>query len=399
MNKQNCKKQKTNNDHKSNSNTTMIVKDTNYYNCPNKICDHRYDTYIIDDFLVPMYSIDNINTIDDLIVLGKTYHCAQNTHYNSLNLRLICDLIEPLTELKNMIGLKSVKENIVNHIIFFLQGINNNNSRCNDCIDCYNNNICMKNNNSDMLHTTICGPPGVGKTKLGKILGKIYKAMGILSKGHFKIVARSDLIGKYLGHTAILTQNVIDSCKGGIMFIDEAYSLGNSEGRDSFSKECIDTINQNLSEKRDFLCIIAGYENSLNDCFFNYNPGLKRRFPFKYVIDKYTAEELKDIFLIQIYESNWLFVDNYDSVSTCDKDIPDITEFFNKHIDTFPHFGGDIETFILKCKLCHSKRVLFLSSEYRRRINLSDVINGFELYSAHKDSKKKDNTSHVFMYL
>merc|ERR1711991_1200935 len=110
-------------------------------------------------------------------------------------------------------------------------------------------------NNDDMLHTVITGPPGVGKTELGRILGHIYKGMGVLKKGHLKIVKRSDLIGKYLGHTAAKTQDVIDECSGGVMFIDEAYSLCNKEGRDSFSKECIDTLNQNLTERRDFLCI------------------------------------------------------------------------------------------------------------------------------------------------
>ena len=92
------------------------------------------------------------------------------------------------------------------------------------------------------------------------------------NKYEFKIVKRSDLIGKYLGHTAAKTQKVIDSCKGGVLFIDEAYSLGNPEGRDSFSKECIDTINQNLTEnKANLLCIIAGYKDALDKCFFAYN--------------------------------------------------------------------------------------------------------------------------------
>src|SRR4029078_8344221 len=127
---------------------------------------------------------------------------------------------------------------------------------------------------------------------------KVYKEMGVLSKGHFTLVTRSDLIAKYLGQTAIKTQEVINNCEGGVMFIDEAYALGHSEGRDSFSKECLDTLNQNLSEKRDFLCIIAGYKDALEKCFFSMNDGLARRFNFRYDIESYTPEELMEIFLL-----------------------------------------------------------------------------------------------------
>ena len=173
--------------------------------------------------------------------------------------------------------MKLVKKNIIDHILFYLQkldtGLNN------------------------MLHTVIQGPPGTGKTELAKKISKIYLAMGILKNDTFKIVKRGDLIGKYLGHTSIKTQKVIDSCSGGVMFIDEAYSLGNVEGRDIYSKECIDTINQNLTEnKSKFICIIAGYKSDLEDCFFSVNKGLGRRFAIRYTIDGYGGDDLFQIF-------------------------------------------------------------------------------------------------------
>jgi SpoVK/Ycf46/Vps4 family AAA+-type ATPase len=118
-----------------------------------------------------------------------------------------------------------------------------------------------------LLHTVIEGEPGTGKTELAEKIGKVYLKLGILKNDIFKKVKRSDLIAGYLGQTAIKTARLIEECKGGVLFIDEAYSLGNAEGkdgRDSFSKECIDVLNQSLTEnKNNFVCIIAGYKEDL----------------------------------------------------------------------------------------------------------------------------------------
>ncbi|NBR98478.1 MAG: AAA family ATPase, partial [Betaproteobacteria bacterium] len=117
-----------------------------------------------------------------------------------------------------------------------------------------------------------CNRDGTGKTEIAKIIGQIFSKLGILKKGTFRKVTRSDLIAGYLGQTAIKTNDVINDCLGGVLFIDEAYSLGNSEKKDSFSKECIDTLCEALSNHKDnFMVIIAGYENELKECFFNYN--------------------------------------------------------------------------------------------------------------------------------
>ena len=96
------------------------------------------------------------------------------------------------------------------------------------------------------------------------------------------VIVQIYFIGSF---TSFIINNLINKSLGGVLFIDEAYSLGNSEGRDSFSKECIDTINQNLTEKKNqLLVIIAGYQEALDTCFFNYNEGLRRRFPFGSVL-------------------------------------------------------------------------------------------------------------------
>ena len=117
-----------------------------------------------------------------------------------------------------------------------------------------------KNRNGEYLHTIITGNPGCGKTSVAKIIGNIYANLKILSrkKNVFKIAYRDDFVAEYLGQTAIKSRKFLESCLGGVLFIDEVYSLGsgsNGEKTDSFAKECIDTLNQNLSENGDkFIC-------------------------------------------------------------------------------------------------------------------------------------------------
>jgi len=242
---------------------------------------------------------------------------------------------------------------------------------------------------NDMMHTVIAGSPGTGKTELGKLMGEFYKELGILSKGTFKSVSRADLIGEYLGHTAVKTQKVIDECTGGVLFIDEAYSLGNSELRDSFSKECIDTLNRNLSEKRDFLCIIAGYPKELDSCFFKYNEGLNRRFTFRYEITPYNGIELFKIFEGKVMSDEWkLYYDSLDSDQRIEEKTK-LEKLFNDNMSTFPNFGGDIETLLFKCKISHSRRCVFSDSDARKTLSFQDIENGLKLLIAQRGEDKE----------
>lgn len=304
----------------------------------------------------------NINNINDIIELEKH---GNKVYHNPKIIKLI-NIIPPLKKLQAMVGLDEIKTAIYNHILFFVQDLNKD----------------------EMYHTVISGPPGVGKTELGKILGSIYLGLGILKSDKFRVVKRSELIGKYLGHTAAQTQEIIDDCKGGIMFIDEAYSLGNEEKRDSFSKECLDTINQNLTENRqEFMCIIAGYKDSLNKCFFAYNEGLKRRFPFWYDIKGYTPEELKEIFKRKVIKDKWFL----------DSEVK--SEFFK---EKFEFFGGDIDTFTFYCKMAYSKRIFNHSNLDSKKLTLEDLENGYKTFLENKDNlkdKKDDYQPPAGMYI
>ena len=236
----------------------------------------------------------------------------------------------------------------------------------------------------DFMHTVLYGPPGTGKTEVAKILGNIFSHLGILKSNTFKKVTRSDLIAGYLGQTAIKTRDVINSAIGGVLFIDEAYALGNTEKRDSFSKECIDTLCEALSDhKHELMVIIAGYEKELTDCFFSYNEGLNSRFTWRYKIDNYTAVDLRRIFEKIVHDSRW----TWSPIAT--DAIKDA--WFKTHYDYFKYFGRDIEVFFTKTKIAHSRRVFCRPGAEKRILVMNDLERGFELFSQNEDVKTRGN--------
>jgi SpoVK/Ycf46/Vps4 family AAA+-type ATPase len=303
-----------------------------------------------------------INNITDLLKLINTYNVDPSIKYN-INMRALHEIREPLEELNNMIGMKDLKNNIVDQILYFIQDLHKN-----------------KDSTGEFLHTVICGPPGTGKTEIAKLMGKIYSKIGILSNGTFKKVTRSDLIAGYLGQTALKTRDVIKESLGGVLFIDEAYSLGNSEKRDSFSKECIDTLCEALSDnKENLMVIIAGYEKELKECFFSLNQGLDSRFTWRFKTDDYTHEDLYKIFLKKVKDIGWEIDDS--SNITCN--------WFKDNKDCFRFYGRDIETLLSKTKIAHSRRVFCRPESEKKKLNVKDLDKGFEMYLKNDDIKIK----------
>ena len=157
------------------------------------------------------------------------------------------------------------------------------------------------------LHLVFSGNPGTGKTTIARILAKIYREIGALSKGQLVEVDRSNLVAGYVGQTAIKTQGVISKAMGGILFIDEAYTLARSEGGNDFGQEAIDTILKAMEDHRDdFVVIVAGYTDLMQK-FINSNPGLKSRFNKYIEFPDYTAEELIAIFDMRCNKYGYVF--------------------------------------------------------------------------------------------
>ena len=305
-----------------------------------------------------------ITNISDILRLIDTYKLDPAIKYN-INMKALHNIKDQLTEMNNMIGMQSIKCNVVDQILYFIQDLHK--GKC---------------TTGDFMHTVIYGPPGTGKTEVAKIMGKIYSNIGVLSKATFKKVTRSDLIAGYLGQTAVKTRDVIKEALGGVLFIDEAYALGNPEKRDSFSKECIDTLCEALSDHKDnLMVIIAGYEKELKESFFSANPGLDSRFTWRFKIEEYTAEDLYNIFLKKVSDIEWYI----------DADSKITVEWFKKRKECFTFFGRDMETILAKTKIAHGKRVFCRPESEKRRLVLKDLETGFEMYMQNDEVKgRKD---------
>jgi len=306
-----------------------------------------------------------INSVKDIITLIEKNPLEHNVLYN-INLRGLHNIHKPLIQLDNMIALNDIKVNIVEQILYYIQDFHND--------------------SSDYMHTVIYGPPGTGKTELAKIIGKIFSKIGVLKKDIFKKVTRSDLIGGYLGQTALKTTDAIESALGGVLFIDEAYSLGNKEKKDSFSKECIDTLCEALSNHRkDLMVIIAGYENELQNCFFNYNEGLQSRFTWRYHIEKYNGNDLYNIFKNMVSHCKWEIDENVNE------------SWFLEKLEYFKYYGRDIEVLLSKTKIAHSKRMFGKKKidANIKKINIDDLEKGFVKFSTNNNSENRKQEEYI----
>lgn len=315
---------------------------------------------------IPYTITSSINSITDLISICNNYSNISNIK-DDHKLNLLKKIYDPLTDLDRLIGMQELKNDILNQILFYIQNFH-------------------KVNNMEYMHTVLCGPPGTGKTEVAKIIGQIFSKLGILTKGTFTKVVRSDLIAGYLGQTAIKTAKVIENSLGGVLFIDEAYSLGNQEKRDSFAKECLDTLCEALSNHKDnLMIIIAGYEEELNSCFFSFNPGLRSRFPWTFRTDKYSYEDLFKIFCKKVEEINWKLNNSLDA------------NFFKKNIKYFKHYGRDVELFLSKTKIAHARRVFSLSEDQKTILNKQDLDDGLNLFIKH--GIQNDNSLDTIVHL
>lgn len=159
-------------------------------------------------------------------------------------------------------------------------------------------------NNASVLHMIFKGNPGTGKSTIARLMGKMFKEMGVLSRGHLVEVERADLVGEYIGHTAHKAREQLKKAIGGILFIDEAYSLARG-GEKDFGREAIDVMVKGMEDHcNDLILILAGYKEEM-DFFLETNPGLRSRFPIQLEFPDYTVLELLAIARLMLQDRQY----------------------------------------------------------------------------------------------
>ncbi len=183
------------------------------------------------------------------------------------------------------------------------------------------------------LHMVFSGNPGTGKTMIARMMARIYKSLGVLSKGQLVEVDRSGLVAGYVGQTAIKTQEAIEKAMGGVLFIDEAYALTNRGGMD-YGQEAVDTLLKAMEDHRDDLVVIvAGYTELMRE-FVHSNPGLESRFNRFMHFPDYTVEEMRDIFLMRCNKSGYTLDEG------ANKPLEEILEAASRDVEGFGNARG-----------------------------------------------------------
>lgn len=290
--------------------------------------------------------IVNTNLIEYYGYITLQNLCKVETE-SSEDPRTLPELIE---ELNALVGLKTVKEKVGDLIVYQkVQKLRRD-----------------KNLNSakSTMHLAFTGNPGTGKTTVARIVGRIYKQIGLLSKGHFVEVSRTDLIAGYQGQTALKVKKVIGEAKGGVLFIDEAYSITENDHSDSYGRECLTELTKALEDYRDDLVVIvAGYTEPMNH-FFASNPGLKSRFNTFIEFPDYSALELQKMFLKLCKDNDYELDDatSHQILNYMEQQIAEKSENFAN--------GRLVRNLYDDVTMNHAKRVVKIPNPDRKTLSL-----------------------------
>lgn len=321
-------------------------------------CDNDVSDDEIRDLTIYLHMLENYINNEVKSKKEKIFDIEEKNFKNNEKVENKESLQELLEELNSLTGLDDVKKD-VNSLINLLQ------------IRKIREERGMKQIPMS-LHLVFSGNPGTGKTTVARLLAKIYYNLGVLTKGHLVEVDRSGLVGGYVGQTAIKVQEVIQKSLGGILFIDEAYSLTANKGENDYGLEAVDTLLKGMEDHRDDLVVIvAGYPDLMNE-FLNSNPGLRSRFNKFINFADYNPKELVDIF------KNMCNKSGYSATEEC---IEYVQKYFEKRYMTrntnFAN-GRDVRNFFEMAMVNQANRLscdMNISNEELEELTLADVEN------------------------
>lgn len=309
-------------------------------------------------FLIGETEIMNLETTDERILSSELLK-SETTQPPSVDLYKIhkadtSSLENLLNELYEFVGLDNLKQSLVDFLTY-LNFINERKKKG------------IKTDEKLELHCLFLGNPGTGKTSVARLLGKILKSMGVLENGHVIEVDRSGLVGQYVGETAIKTDKIVSEALGGILFIDEAYTLKKTGSSSDFGQEAIDILLKRMEDhKGKFIVIAAGYPSLMRE-FIDSNPGLKSRFTHTFNFDDYTPLQLLEIF--KLFSSK----EEYEIDKAAEEFLLEQLEEIYKHRDQ--SFGNArlIRKIFSEAKIQLSKRYQSVSDQEKIKFPINKI--------------------------
>jgi SpoVK/Ycf46/Vps4 family AAA+-type ATPase len=237
------------------------------------------------------------------------------------------------------------------------------------------------------IHTMLLGPPGVGKTTFAKILANVWASLGLCDPDKFKVTRRSDWVARYSGQSVNKAKKLIQSCKGGVIFFDEAYSLIAENGDDSYGYEVLTEIVESMSNPdRQVIYIFAGYDKDLQR-LFKANKGFERRLGYTFKFNKPTISQLMEIFIAQMKMTKWK-MPRAERIKTA--------EIFQQNKAKFTHAGGTTNQLLFFAK--QSAVLNCFPKPLKKALHSDDVLYAFQaLEQQQKMLKQKPVLSHMYL--